>query len=73
MVNYDLYNTIEEYARRICRTGCEGNLGLATSFLNENNRNMSDDLLTLLKETRQEVPSWLESMVSELGQQSNKR
>lgn len=36
--------------------------GLATSFFNEKNKNVIRDLLDLLVEAKQEVPSWLESM-----------
>lgn len=36
--------------------------GLATSFFNEKNKNIIRDLMDLLVESHQEVPSWLESM-----------
>lgn len=39
--------------------------GLATSFFNEKNKNVVRDLLELLVEAKQEVPSWLESMAYE--------
>lgn len=39
--------------------------GLATSFFNERNVNITKDLLDLLVEAKQEVPSWLESMAYE--------
>lgn len=70
MVNFDLPSDIEEYVHRIGRTGRVGNLGLATSFCNERNRNVCKDLLTLLAETKQDVPSWLESMAYEVRQQA---
>lgn len=35
--------------------------GLATSFFNEKNKNITRDLMDLLVEAHQEVPSWLES------------
>lgn len=40
-------------------------LGLATSFFNEKNKNIVRDLMDLLVEAHQEVPSWLESMAYE--------
>lgn len=70
VVNFDLPSDIEEYVHRIGRTGRVGNLGLATSFCNERNRNVCKDLLNLLAETKQEVPSWLESMAYEVKQQA---
>lgn len=39
--------------------------GLATSFFNERNINITKDLLDLLVEAKQEVPSWLENMAYE--------
>ncbi|XP_022337076.2 putative ATP-dependent RNA helicase Pl10 isoform X2 [Crassostrea virginica] len=65
VVNFDLPSDIEEYVHRIGRTGRVGNLGLATSFFNEKNKNIVRDLMDLLVEAHQEVPSWLESMAYE--------
>lgn len=39
-----------------------GNLGIATSFFNDKNRNICSDLVELLIETNQEMPSFLEEM-----------
>ncbi|KAL5004510.1 hypothetical protein ScPMuIL_017966 [Solemya velum] len=65
VINFDLPSDIEEYVHRIGRTGRVGNLGLATSFFNEKNKNIVRDLMELLVEAKQEVPSWLESMAYE--------
>ncbi|KAK7796240.1 hypothetical protein U0070_027725, partial [Myodes glareolus] len=65
VINFDLPSDIEEYVHRIGRTGRVGNLGLATSFFNERNLNITKDLLDLLVEAKQEVPSWLENMAYE--------
>ncbi|CAL1542813.1 unnamed protein product [Lymnaea stagnalis] len=62
VINFDLPSDIEEYVHRIGRTGRVGNLGLATSFFNEKNKNIVRDLLDLLTESNQEIPPWLESM-----------
>ena len=43
----------ENYLHRIGRTGRMGNLGLATSFFNEKNRNLVKDLIELLVESNQ--------------------
>lgn len=37
-------------------------VGLATSFFNEKNKNITRDMLDLLVEANQEVPPWLESL-----------
>jgi len=65
VINYDLPNHIDDYVHRIGRTGRKGNVGLATAFLNGNvNKNISRDLVDLLRETKQEVPSFLESLAN---------
>lgn len=62
VINFDLPSDIDEYVHRIGRTGRVGNVGLATSFFNDNNRNIVKDLVDLLNEARQEVPQWLETL-----------
>ena len=65
VINYDLpsasYGGIQEYVHRIGRTARIGNVGLATSFYNERNEDIADDLVRLLLETKQEIPDFLES------------
>ncbi|XP_037944563.1 ATP-dependent RNA helicase bel [Teleopsis dalmanni] len=74
VINFDLPSDVEEYVHRIGRTGRMGNLGVATSFFNDKNRNICSDLLELLIETKQEVPSFLEDMLSsERSHGANKR
>lgn len=49
----------------ICVSSIESCLrfvGLATSFFNDKNSNITKDLLDILVEAKQEVPSWLESL-----------
>ncbi|VDN12835.1 unnamed protein product, partial [Dibothriocephalus latus] len=65
VINYDLPSDIEEYIHRIGRTGRVGNLGKATSFFNEKNRNLAEDLIERLEEVHQVIPSWLKSIVDE--------
>ena len=65
VINFDLPSDIEEYVHRIGRTGRMGNLGLATSFFNEKNRNLTKDMVELILESSQELPGWLESMASD--------
>ncbi|XP_008057987.1 ATP-dependent RNA helicase DDX3X-like, partial [Carlito syrichta] len=73
VINFDLPSDIEEYVHRIGRTGRVGNLGLATSFFNERNMNITKDLLDLLTEAKQEVPSWLENMAYEQHHKGSSR
>ncbi|XP_067013914.1 ATP-dependent RNA helicase DDX3X isoform X2 [Anabrus simplex] len=65
VINFDLPSDVEEYVHRIGRTGRMGNLGLATSFFNEKNRNLVRDLVEIIQETKQELPPWLNLMASE--------
>merc|ERR1719510_269453 len=65
VINFDLPSDIEEYVHRIGRTGRMGNLGLATSFFNEKNRNLTKDLVELIVESNQELPGWLEALAME--------
>ncbi|XP_024141753.1 DEAD-box helicase 3 X-linked a isoform X4 [Oryzias melastigma] len=73
VINFDLPSDIEEYVHRIGRTGRVGNLGLATSFFNDKNSNITKDLLDILVEAKQEVPSWLESLAYEHQHKSTNR
>ena len=65
VINFDLPSDIVEYVPHIGYRGRVGNHGLATSFFNERNINLTKDLLDLLVEAKQEVPSWLENMAFE--------
>ena len=65
VINFDLPSDVEEYVHRIGRTGRMGNLGLATSFFNEKNLNLVKELVELIVESNQELPSWLEAMAME--------
>lgn len=62
VINFDMPSDIDEYVHRIGRTGRVGHTGLSTSFYNEKNRNISKDLIDILSDAKQEVPSWLESL-----------
>lgn len=65
VINFDLPSDIEEYVHRIGRTGRMGNLGVATSFFNDKNRSIASDLLELLVETKQDVPTFLEESAND--------
>ncbi|CAL8577038.1 DEAD-box ATP-dependent RNA helicase [Xanthoria parietina] len=65
VVNYDLPTDIDDYVHRIGRTGRAGNTGLSTAFFNRGNRGIVRDLMELLKEAHQEVPTFLEAVARE--------
>lgn len=65
VVNYDLPTDIDDYVHRIGRTGRAGNTGISTAFFNRGNRGVVRELIDLLKEANQEVPTFLESIARE--------
>ncbi|KAK2196160.1 bifunctional P-loop containing nucleoside triphosphate hydrolase/ATP-dependent RNA helicase DEAD-box [Babesia duncani] len=67
VINCDLPTNIDDYVHRIGRTGRAGNVGIATSLVNEANRPILKDLLALLQESNQEVPSWFQKLVSSMA------
>ncbi|KZM19896.1 RNA helicase [Ascochyta rabiei] len=69
IINYDLPSTqhdgITEYVHRIGRTARIGNEGMATSFFNDRNEDIGEDLVKILLESKQEVPDFLEQFKPE--------
>ncbi|CAN0838695.1 DEAD-box ATP-dependent RNA helicase 37, partial [Linum grandiflorum] len=59
VINYDMPKDIDDYVHRIGRTGRAGKSGQATAFFSNNNMSMAKPLVELMKESKQEVPSWL--------------
>ncbi|KAL8941562.1 MAG: hypothetical protein Q9211_001778 [Gyalolechia sp. 1 TL-2023] len=60
IINYDCPRDINEYVHRIGRTARIGNVGLATSFYNDRDEAIAEDLVKLLLETDQPIPDFLE-------------
>ncbi|EME38786.1 hypothetical protein DOTSEDRAFT_180684 [Dothistroma septosporum NZE10] len=71
VINYDLpsqiYGGITEYVHRIGRTARIGNQGLATSFYNDRNEDLAQDLVNILVECDCEVPDFLSHLAPEEG------
>ncbi|CAK3791719.1 ATP-dependent RNA helicase DED1 [Lecanosticta acicola] len=69
VINYDLpstqYGGISEYIHRIGRTARIGNQGLATSFYNDRNEDLAQDLVNVLVECDCEVPDFLSHLIPE--------
>lgn len=67
VVNFDLPNDIDDYVHRIGRTGRAGNPGNSIAFFNhEKNKNVIKDLVQILKDANQQVPSFLEGYYNEV-------
>ena len=61
VINFDLPKDVDDYVHRIGRTGRAGNVGKSTSFYNSlKDRNITRELVGLLKESKQDVPDFLE-------------
>jgi ATP-dependent RNA helicase DDX3X len=69
VINYDLPSTqhggITEYVHRIGRTARIGNEGKATSFFNDRNDDLGEDLCKILIESKQDIPDFLEQFKPE--------
>ena len=69
VINYDLPSTmhdgITEYIHRIGRTARIGNEGKATSFFNDRNEDIGEDLVKILLESKQDVPDFLQQHMPE--------
>ncbi|SBT80808.1 ATP-dependent RNA helicase DBP1, putative [Plasmodium malariae] len=63
VINFDLPSNIDDYIHRIGRTGRAGNIGIATSFVNDDNKNIFKDLLATLEECNQFIPRWFLNLV----------
>lgn len=67
VINYDLPSTshdgITEYVHRIGRTARIGNEGMATSFYNDRNDDIGEDLVKNLIENEQKIPDFLQDKV----------
>lgn len=59
VINYDFPNQIEDYVHRIGRTGRAGDIGTSFSFFTDDDKRLAKDLLKLLKEAKQKIPSKL--------------
>ncbi|EIM86524.1 DEAD-domain-containing protein [Stereum hirsutum FP-91666 SS1] len=65
VINYDLPSDIDDYVHRIGRTGRAGNTGVSTAFFNRGNKNIVRDMVELLREANQDIPTWLETVAHE--------
>jgi len=63
VINYDFPNQIEDYVHRIGRTGRAGSSGSAFSFFTSDKFRLAKDLVRVLREANQTVPSDLERLV----------
>ncbi|ORY01241.1 putative DED1-ATP-dependent RNA helicase [Basidiobolus meristosporus CBS 931.73] len=73
VINFDLPTDIDDYVHRIGRTGRAGNVGISTAFFNRGNKGIVRELIGLLKDANQTIPSWLETIAREASYGSSYR
>jgi ATP-dependent RNA helicase DDX5/DBP2 len=65
VINYDMARDVEAYIHRIGRTGRAGSTGTSITFVNDDfDIPCSPALAKIAKEAGQDVPAWLERMVT---------
>lgn len=62
-----MYGGISEYVHRIGRTARIGHRGLATSFYNDRNEDLAQDLVNILAECECPIPEFLAHLAPEDG------
>jgi ATP-dependent RNA helicase DDX5/DBP2 len=68
VVNYDFPKQIEDYIHRIGRTGRGGSSGVAYSLFNRgDNARLANDLIKVLRDCKQEIPTDLAAMERRSG------
>merc|ERR1719321_2571806 len=66
VINFDMPKQLDDYVHRIGRTGRAGRTGTAIAFVNERCTYLSE-LGELLKEAKQDPPSWFDELVASAG------
>merc|ERR1711953_1365040 len=67
VINYDFPSTIEDYVHRIGRTGRAGATGSSYTFFTQDKFRHAPELIKVLREANQPVPSELEKLAESCG------
>jgi ATP-dependent RNA helicase DDX3X len=67
VINYDVPTDIDDYVHRIGRTGRAGNVGKSTAFFHMGNRGVAREMVSILREAKQEIPEWLDRIANEVA------
>lgn len=71
--NYDFPRNIEEYVHRVGRTGRAGKTGTAISVMCRSDWGSAEDLIKILEEAGQEIPSELTNMAERFKKMKERR
>ncbi|KAG8811704.1 ATP-dependent RNA helicase dbp2, partial [Serendipita sp. 399] len=72
VINYDFPNNCEDYVHRIGRTGRAGKTGTAFTYFTTENAKAAPELVSILRDAKQSVPSQLEEMARYAGGGKNR-
>ncbi|KAG8767398.1 ATP-dependent RNA helicase dbp2, partial [Serendipita sp. 398] len=72
VINYDFPNNCEDYIHRIGRTGRAGKTGTAFTYFTTENSKAAPELVSILRDGKQHIPSQLEEMVRYSGGGKNR-
>ena len=73
VLNYDFPRDIEEYVHRVGRTGRAGRTGESITFMTRKDWSLAKELINLLEEANQEIPTELYQMADRYGAWKEKR
>lgn len=73
VINYDFPRNIEEYVHRVGRTGRAGRSGVSLSFVTRSDWGSAADLIDILEEAGQEVPSEIRDMAERFKEMKQRR
>uniref|UniRef100_A0A336M3K0 RNA helicase n=1 Tax=Culicoides sonorensis TaxID=179676 RepID=A0A336M3K0_CULSO len=73
VINYDFPRNIEEYVHRVGRTGRAGKSGTSLSFVTRTDWGTAAELIEILEEANQEVPSELRMMAERFKDMKQRR
>jgi len=62
VINVDMPREIDSYVHRIGRTGRAGKVGISITFIGPTDGAILPSLLSILQDSNQEVPEWLQDM-----------
>ncbi|XP_073817416.1 probable ATP-dependent RNA helicase DDX43 [Musca autumnalis] len=73
VINFDFPRNIEEYVHRVGRTGRAGRTGTSISYITRSDWAMAPELINILEEAGQKVPSELRNMAERFAKVKERR
>ncbi|XP_005185716.2 probable ATP-dependent RNA helicase DDX43 [Musca domestica] len=73
VINFDFPRNIEEYVHRVGRTGRAGRTGTSISYITRSDWAMAPELIAILEEAGQKVPSELRTMAERFAKAKERR